>query len=56
MYGLGFSFIEKVKIRYGFGFNPLKSQNKAIVRIHFIEYKKNKVWLWICFIENAEIK
>ena len=40
MYGLGFSFIEKVKIRYGFGFNPLKSQNKAIVRIHFIEYKK----------------
>ena len=42
MYGLGFSFIEKVKIRYGFVFNPLRSENKAIVRIHFIEYKKTR--------------
>ena len=40
MYRLGFSFIEKVKIRYGFGFNPLKGQNKARVRIHFIESVK----------------
>ena len=29
MYGLGFSFIEKIKIRYGFGFNLLKDRNKA---------------------------
>ena len=35
MYGLGFSFIEKIKIRYGFGFNLLKDRKKAKVRIHF---------------------
>ena len=42
MYGLGLPFIEKVKKKYCFRFNPLKGQNKARVRIHFIEYEKTR--------------
>ena len=42
MYGLGLPFIEKVKRRHGFRFNPLNGQNKARVRIHFIEHEKTR--------------